>query len=78
MLQWAADTTAAKVAPPAAVAAMGQAPIAQQPFGAAATTTTEDWASADVPAAAPPATQDWSTDDWGGATTASNDWAISS
>jgi len=78
---WAAE--AAPKAPAAAAVGLAQAPIAQQPFGAAAAagaaTTTEDWASADAPAAAPPAaTQDWSTDDWGAATTASNDWAISS
>jgi len=78
---WAAE--AAPKVPPAGVG-MGQAPMAQQPFGAAAaaaTTTTEDWASADAPApaaAAPPASQDWSAEDWGAATTPSNDWAISS
>jgi len=75
---WAAEATP-KV-PPAGVG-MAQAPMAQQPFPAA--TTTEDWASADAPASTPapapaPTTQDWSADDWGGATTASNDWAISS
>jgi len=73
---WAAEA-APKVGP---AVGMGQAPMAQQPFGT--TTTTEDWASADAPAPAAGApaapSQDWSTDDWGGATTASNDWAISS